>query len=139
MMQAQELFRSVFALVIGLLPALTVGCGGGGESGGPNGNTNDEGGTIEVTVTGGTAPTYSWDGGPAISVIVQRDESTGEVWGVTSSVPGENVITSPLEHGTVPADCVQVGEGVLELTEGVRYMVVVTRADESFGWTTFTP
>jgi hypothetical protein len=138
-MKSQEMLRSFVVMVVGSLLVLTVGCGGGDETGEPNGNTNGEGGTIEVSVTGGATPTYSWDGGPAISVIVQRDESTDEVWGVTSSVPGEDVITSPLEHGTVPPDCVEVGEGVLELTEGVDYMVVVTRADESFGWTKFTP
>lgn len=131
-----------------LLTALlfTLSCGAGTSGTSTDTTTSTTGGTIDVSVTSGMTPQYSWTGGDAYTLSVIRVSAPAMVvWGVQSmptfTAAATNTVASPVTHGTVPAGLMQISYLNTEatLTSGVAYRVSVSRADGSVGWREFTP
>lgn len=89
---------------------------------------------ISITVSEGTKPYFSWDGGLAYRLII--DANGGAVWILRT--PRRNGLESPLRYGDVPdsAEVVQhstvtgpVNTGAYgqPLTPGIKYYVQVMR------------
>ena len=55
---------------------------------------------IEITVSKGTRPTYSWTGGPVNSLSVERYHDHEIVWVIIT--PSKDGIYSPVTHGIIP-------------------------------------
>jgi hypothetical protein len=127
-------------LTAGLL--FGFGCGGDDDDDngtGPNGDDPLRGGSINIEASSGTTPTYTWDGGPLISLhVVPASDTTSIAWGIASTTESD-VISSPLEHGTVPANTIEIGDAASGLEEGTTYRVIAGREDESYSWVEFTP
>ncbi len=103
-----------------------------------SGNTSQG---INITVSSGTNPNYSWTGGNVMSLSIVRTASPATiVWGLTS--PGQNGIASPVTHGTGASGTTIVETGMSEksgLTAGVQYRISLTRLDGTTGFKEFTP
>lgn len=108
--------RSVVLLVC---ISLLLGCG---DDNSPTGS-----GSLVVTVSGGTTPTYSWPGGGAAIVsVVRTSQPAIQSWGLISIT---FAITSPVTHGTVPSgqSIIETSDAEKVLTPGVEYIVTVDR------------
>jgi hypothetical protein len=123
---------------------ILAGCGSNDSN--PAGNNNSggtTGGDIAITVGSGTNPTYTWAGVGVFTVSVTRVSDQGTVvWQIVSSM-GQDDITSPVTHGTVPATALATFTTETTLTAGVEYAVTVGRTTATsttgFGYKTFTP
>lgn len=113
--------------------ALLAACSSDDATGPAEGGGND----VDITVSSGTAPTYSWAGGTAHSVSVTRVSApTVIVWGV---VHLQQALPSPVVHGVVSNGAIATMTTETRLTAGVRYRVSITRQDTKTGWKEFTP
>jgi hypothetical protein len=120
--------RFGFALVAA---AILSGCGS--DSTGPSSTAT---GDFDITISSGTKPTYSWAGSTgAHSVSVVRVSApTTIVWGIALGT-----ITSPVTHGTIPANSFPTMVTETTLTAGVAYRVSITLTDQKTGYKEFTP
>lgn len=117
------------------LALITMLLGCGGDSAGPSGNGGSE---FDITISGGTRPTYTWPGNPAFSVSVVRVSAPGTiVWGLAN--PTAMSIGSPVTHGAAVGGAVVTANTEATLTAGVRYRVAITRSDTKTGFKEFTP
>lgn len=112
--------------------AVAVGCTDDLGVGGDN-----SGGAFEISVGSGTQPTYSWAGGPALSVTVFEAGETFPIWGVSS--PTQRNIGSPYRHGSQPAGSSVVFDDQPTLTPGVRYRVEIVLANDQEAFREFRP
>jgi len=97
------------------------------------------GGAISITVGSGTTPQYSWAGGNVTSVtLVRASNPSTPVWGIACN-SGNDCISSPLTHGTVPPATTRFANTEPTLTTGIQYQVYVTRQSGAAGYQTFTP
>lgn len=128
----------VFAIIASIAVLAFIGCKKDEEPTGNNTNTGGTtGGTIVITVGSGLNPSYSWSGGNVYQLSVVRQSAPGTiVWG--AATPGNNGISSPVNHGSLPGGAVQTSNTEATLSAGVAYRVNVTRLDGSFGYTDFT-
>ncbi|MFC1725654.1 hypothetical protein ACFL4T_08505 [candidate division KSB1 bacterium] len=55
---------------------------------------------IDITVSKGTSPTYSWTGGPVNDLVVRKLPNHEIVWGIIT--PSKDEIYSPVTHGIIP-------------------------------------
>jgi hypothetical protein len=115
-----------------VLALALAACGDDGT--GPDGTGGSE---FDITVGGGTKPTYTWSGGNAFSVSVVRVSAPGTiVWGMANPAM---TITSPVTHGTVSGGGIVTASTEATLTAGVQYRIAITRADQKTGFKSFTP
>lgn len=116
-----------------VLAASLVACGGD-DGTGPDGTGGSE---FDITISGGTKPTYTWPGGNAFSVSVVRVSAPGTiVWGMANPAM---TITSPVTHGTASGGGIVTANTEPTLTAGVNYRIAITRADQKTGFKSFTP
>lgn len=98
---------------------------------------------ITVQVSGGTTPTYTWDGGDArdVSVVLENDpndlSNVTPVWVITTL--DRDGLVSPVTHGQVPTGATLAINTEPVLTAGKSYRVSVVRLNGDFGQTRFTP
>ena|SRR5688572_27784831 len=119
-------------LSLALLALTVAACGDDGT--GPDGEGGSE---FDITISGGTKPTYTWPGGPAFSVSVVRVSAPGTiVWGMATPAM---TIPSPVTHGNVSGGGLVTASTETTLTAGVNYRVAITRADQKTGFKSFTP
>ena len=59
---------------------------------------------IDMTVSKGTRPTYSWTGGPVNNLVVRKLPNHEIVWGIIT--PSKDWIDSPVKHGIIPEGAV---------------------------------
>lgn len=111
---------------------------------------HERGGTINITVSDGTTPEYSWPGGSVWSVEVARVSEPSEmVWWVTGTGAGwltkpaaPVFISSPVRHGKVPEGAALERSKEVELVRGAKYRVTVRVSGDwrdSGSWVEFTP
>ena len=110
----------------------------------PPSPTNSGGGgsgSITITVTPGTTPQYSWTGGGAYIVFVERTSNLGTPgWGIMCQGTSTSCITSPVTHGTTPAGTSLTANTEMTLTAGVRYRInVYLGPGGNGGYIDFTP
>ena len=114
---------------------------------------NERGGTININVSGGLTPEYSWDGGGMMYLAVSRvgdsPQVVWQVWG-TGVFPGKPAegkidgerVDSPVRHGIVPTGTSESVRIESRLTPGVTYRVAVKKDDSvggASGSAAFTP
>lgn len=100
---------------------------------------NNGGSRLDIGVTAGTRPTYTWEGtGHSLSVVRTADPGT-IVWGVAGTPPISEGVMSPVTHGTVPGGTIRTVNTEPVLTAGVQYRVTVTLHNGTNGWKDFTP
>ncbi|MFC1725729.1 hypothetical protein ACFL4T_08885 [candidate division KSB1 bacterium] len=58
---------------------------------------------INITVSSGTIPVYSWDGGSVHYLVVREIDRGVVVWAIET--PEKDGINSPVEHGSIPKGC----------------------------------
>lgn len=117
---------------------VALGCEDGNPLGGGGGGGSDFG----VTVSTGTTPSYTWSVGDAFSLsVVRTADPATPVWGISS--PGQELISSPVTHGTVPAPGVgsifETAVAEQTLAAGVEYRVSITRLNGQTGFVEFIP
>jgi len=103
---------------------LVMGCKK--EDSNPSGSGSFSG-TVQVSVSSGTTPTFSWT--PAIKVffvLVESDTSGADLWGIISD--STNAIGSPVTYGVTPNGAREL-KSPATLTQGVAYKVIL------FQWT----
>jgi hypothetical protein len=104
---------------------------------------NDDGngnGDFTVSVSTGTQPNYSWNGGPAFRVdVVPVANPLVPVWAIASPNPNTLTISSPLRHGNVPTGMILLVNDEPTLRAGVNYRVTITLPDNSRASTNFRP
>jgi len=130
------------AFLIVWLPALAVaGCSGGGE---PTGTTELPGctGPVTMSVTAGTAPTFSWTPACKVYYLDVGVEATGEeAWAIANS-NNQNTIAPGVRFGIVPPGSTRI-DGPAPLRAGTKYYVFVAfynnGAEVDGGRVTFTP
>ncbi len=132
--------RSVSTCVAAVLvvgAAVVSGCSDASTN--PAAESGDAGGSIAIDVSGGTSPTYYWDGGEVMSVTILRVFApSGPVWQVLTA--GADRVRSGVLQGAIPAGATCGVHSEVSLTPGVTYRVVVTRANGgATGWREFTP
>jgi hypothetical protein len=91
-------------LLLGTLSLAVVSCG---DSTGPANGGCD--GTVDVTITSGTSPTFSWN--PACTVgllwiqdLTETDPTKQLVWSIQAE---QNLIKPPVQYGVTPANALQ--------------------------------
>jgi hypothetical protein len=118
---------AVFAVL-----AATACSGSGGMS------PDTGGGTVVVSATAGTTPTYTWTGPTAVSVGIARAATPSAwVWRVESTMNRD--IASGVTQGVVPPGATATATTELVLTAGVKYRATVALIDGTSGSVDFTP
>lgn len=72
---------------------------------------------IYITVSNGTTPLYSWDGGPIHYLIVKKYGNAVTVWAIIT--PKIDGIYSPVKHGEIP-------EGAVIFTDSLKLGAIDT-------------
>jgi hypothetical protein len=87
-------------------------------------------GQVDVVVTPGPPPVYSWTPACRISylVVVDRGDQSQGFWSVSSGV-GKKDIAPPVTHGVVPAHATE-DAGTRPLQPGGAYLVILFLVDE---------
>ena len=90
--------------------------------------------SVDLSVTAGTAPTFTWQPRCRASALLVTDLNTGALkWGITP--PGGSFFSEPMlppvQYGTLPAG--MAGDSALTLSPGVSYFAVLVIEDSSFG------
>jgi hypothetical protein len=117
----------LFLLAVFMVFSMTE-CGGGGAV-----SPGDCPGNVSVTVTSGTAPTFSWT--PAclankFQVVKYVETEVGLGWTTVWSLGFEGTgISPPIVYGVVPSG-VEVGTPAQPLLPGNRYRAMVIRLEE---------
>jgi hypothetical protein len=98
-------------------------------------------GSVAVSVTAGTTPTFTWTPACAASAMMV-EARTSERWFVAAAGPAG--IASGVTYGTVPAGASELGKPAATLVAGQTYTVTVFRAAADHhavtaGHATFTP
>jgi hypothetical protein len=119
-----------FALLVSIV---ATACGGS------KGTAPDTGGgTVVVSASTGTTPTYNWTGPLAVSINVARASApTVVVWGIASPINRD--IASGAQHGVVPSGATETATAERVLTVGVKYRTTVALVDGTSGSVDFTP
>ena len=96
-----------------------------------------------VTVSGGTAPTISWRGGPAVSILIDDINRRTLTQQTSWSFSGEG-FASPVRYGVMPRNtyCGFVDNNcpnARPLERGIWYMIFVFRSDGQKGVTFVKP
>ena len=93
---------------------------------------------FSITISSGTQPTYTWQGGPARRIdVLDTSDPTFPVWAVTTIAFPH--MPSPVRHGTVPPGAVELSDDETTLRSGVNYRVRITLADNSTSSRDFRP
>jgi len=116
---------------------------------------HERGGTINITISGGLTPEYSWDGDKMWQLAVWRADQSNETawfiggvesWSEVTPLPekpcAERTVSSPVRHGTLPEGVQLVAAQEPRLTKGATYLVQVASGpgvQRVFGWVEFTP
>lgn len=111
------------------------------------GDDDDTNGDSPITVGSGTTPGYSWTGGDVKQLTVLRGKVEDGVyaWAIGSdNTPASDTIASPVVHGTVPADAIELthvyqGASELVLEAGTSYQVWIEWSDGTREFVEFTP
>ena len=74
---------------------------------------------IDITVSKGTRPTYSWTEGPVNNLVVRKLPYHEIVWGIIT--PSKDSIYSPVTHGIIP-------EGAVVFKDSLGISIVDTAA-----------
>ena len=127
-----------------VLLSILVVSGVGSCDDGPTG-LEDCGGSVEVSVTAGLAPEFSWSPICSISAITVEDAAARPTW-VIQNPDSRNTIGPPVVYGHSPPGTIRLA-GVDPLQAGFPYRIVLFRTDrstgqvlvESIGEATFTP
>jgi hypothetical protein len=86
----------------------------------------------EVSISGSSAPEFSWEGGPSDEILVSRTGDGVDVWNVyvdSDDADALNQMSSPITYGELPN--IEEGEVLVEeipaldLELGVEYQVQV--------------
>ena len=96
---------------------------------------------IDITVSKGTTPTYSWTGGPVNDLVVRKLPNHEIVWGIIT--PSKDRIYSPVTHGIIPEGAVVFKDSLgisnidtaafsQPLIVGQKYLVQVISKIEKF-------
>ena len=117
----------------GLCLAATLALAGCDDAGNPLLVTNTPGGQLSITVTGGVAPTYAWEGARARLLTVSGG---GEVvW----QIEGVDAVgfDAPVRHGLTPAGARVLSAPQL-LEVGTVYTISITNVNGVQGTRSFT-
>ena len=117
-----------------VLLLLTTGCDGGNPAGvvlAGGGN-----GSLTMTVSGGTTPTFSWTGGRARSLTVQS--ASGEVFWQIEALSLQEGFASPAQHGATPVGA-RVVTTARPLQPGVVHTATLVSVNGTQTLRTFTP
>ena len=109
----------------------TAGCGDSAATGLVLGGS----GTVVITVSSGTTPTYAWSGGAARRLTVTQSGG-GMFWDI--SALNQSGFAPPVVHGVVPNSANEESNDV-PLVQGTDYRVTVTLIDGSQGSRAFRP
>ncbi len=88
-------------------------------------------GTVEVSVTAGTVPTFSWSPNCAVGMILV-EQGASDVWGAATDdtlwddPESANLVNPPVAYGSSPSGTTTL-EGPLPLTSGTEYEVILWR------------
>ena len=118
------------ALTLGTLVA-AAGCGDSSATGLVVGGS----GTLVVTVSSGTTPTYVWSGGQARRLTVTQNGG-GMFWDIEAL--NANGFAPPVTHGVVP-NTARENSNEVPLVQGTDYRVSVTLVDGTEGTRVFRP
>jgi hypothetical protein len=100
---------------------------------------------LPVTVSSGTAPTFSWDAACRVEEIIVGTPGPGGITWSVFSVDQTNSIASPVAYGSTPPGAAMTGNVVLPLVAGNSYIVTLIRVDtpggppQGAGSATFVP
>lgn len=84
---------------------------------------------MELSVAGGSSPTFSWAPSCSLSSLVVVNASEEALWNVQAPV-GRNTLVPPITYGVVPEGAHQ--EGPLEILDpGFGYAVRVFRLERT--------
>ncbi len=122
---------------LGWAVALTALAGCGTSVTGPVGLAVGGGQETTVTVSQGTAPTYTWTGGPAQRLVVQDALAGTVAWDIQAVDPATG-FASPVSQGVAPQNARVVTTAAI-LQTGTRYRVVVTLLDGTETTDEFVP
>ncbi len=98
---------------------------------------------LEITVTEGLAPTFSWEGDCAIGRLVVQVQDEDERW--STETVGLDIYESPIEFGvhpegaTEPEDPIPLEPGITYTVNVFTWVSVVPESLLLVGTTTFTP
>ena len=94
-------------------------------------------GQIDISVSGGTTPTFSWTGGNAQVLSVIPDEGDNHMWAIIT--PSDSGFASPVKYGQLPSGAMQIFPPS-PLMSGTPYTVVVLGVQAgAVGEKEFTP
>jgi hypothetical protein len=113
--------------------AAAVACGGGSPTGLATGGS----GTVTLTISSGTTPTYSWSGGGARRLTVTQSSGGGVFWSI-EALNSQTGFSPPATHGVVPNGAREMSADV-QLVQGTDYRLNVTLIDGSEGTQVFRP
>lgn len=126
--------RSIIHLAFICLVAPVYACA---NVNGPAGSGLSQTGDFTIDITSGLMPTFSWPGGNAIGVMVTDLNSITPKWGVIaddySGFPSPATYNKPIPHTST------LSPTLVPLTKGVRYTVIVQRADNRIATREFLP
>jgi hypothetical protein len=133
--------RAPVLSVLGVaLLAATLACANNHLSGVASGCT-----LLPVSVSSGTAPTFSWDAGCPVEEIIVGLPGPGAVMWSTFSVNQTNSLASPVVYGSTPPGAAMTANMVQPLVAGTTYTVTLIRVDtpggppQGAGSATFVP
>ncbi len=93
---------------------------------------------FSITISSGTQPTYTWQGGPARRIdVVPTADPLVPVWSVATTVFPH--MPSPVRHGTVPTGAIELENAERTLRAGINYRVRITLADNTQSSRDFRP
>ncbi len=104
-----------------------AGCGGGSPTGLATGGS----GTVTLTVSSGTTPTYTWSGGQARRLTVTQSTGGGVFWNL-EALNAQTGFPAPATHGVVPNGAREASADV-QLVQGTDYRLTVTLVNGNEG------
>ena len=115
-----------------------VGSGEGDSGDGGDGGDIGPGGQIEINVSEGLTPTFSWTGGNArMLTVMSSGEAGANMWGIMTIAPSD--FASPVTYGEVPSGAIEVFP-LKPLVAGTTYQVMIMGVQEgTIGAKEFTP
>ena len=113
-----------------LMPFVFLACS---ESTGPADGVAciGEPGSVDVTVSSGTAPTFRWSPECPVAMILIEDGAS-DMWGAATDdalwgdPASANLVVPPVTYGSSPSGTTSI-EGPLPLTAGTTYEVILWR------------